>query len=51
LTGAQTAKAQKSIKSLLKKWEMIPINQEITEAAATLRRETAACFVLRIGIP
>ncbi len=29
---------------------MIPINQEITEAAATLRRETAACFVLRIGV-
>ncbi len=41
LTGARTAKAQKSIKSLLENWEMIPINREIADAAATLRREWA----------
>ncbi len=41
LTGARTAKAQKTIKSLLENWEIIPINREIAEVAATLRREWA----------
>lgn len=41
LTGARTAKAQKAIKSLLENWETIPINREIAETAATVRREWA----------
>lgn len=42
LTGARTVKAQNTIKSLLENWEIIPVNREIAEAAATLRREWAA---------
>lgn len=42
LTGARTPKAQKTVKTLLENWEIIPVDSTIAEFAAMLRRGWAA---------